>query len=304
MNQINASHIIHASSIANRAMKVHLHRGGTAKRIRDKDAEALVKSQLGDEGQIVSRELFKDKNSLLCQYQTLGNEMYLYHVKASLPFGDEGSRLIPTSTYFGYTQKMQDYIRRLEALKQVIVTNWATLVTNDINARNTALHNQGKPMIATEADYPTASQIEARLYVKWYPEPVSTSNDFRFDVPDDLKAALDSQLEEYIESAGKELYVRMLDPVSAFVEKMNRYNGEKGQRWHDSFVENLAGLQADLAPLNINDDPGVMEFLKKIDDIVRPYALTPAALKEDHVARAAMKAKFAALEADLKGYVL
>ncbi len=53
------------NDIANRAMKFRLSRGGTKRRVRDKDAEALVKQTLGDEGQIVSRQLFKDKNSLI-----------------------------------------------------------------------------------------------------------------------------------------------------------------------------------------------------------------------------------------------
>ncbi len=302
--QTTATSIINASNISNRAMKVHLHRGGTAKRVRDKDAEQLVKSTLGDEGQIVSRELFKSKTTPLAKYQQIGNEMYAYHVKATLPFGDDGGRLIPTTAYLDYTTKMQAYLQQQKDLAIDIIGNWQQLVLADVRDRNNSLYTQGKPQNASESDYPTASQIASKLYVKWYPEPVSTSNDFRFEVPDDLKRALDAQLDEYVAAAGKEVYVRMLDPVSAFVEKCGKYTGEKGQRWHDSFVDNLSALQTELAPLNINDDPQVSEFLKKIDDIIRPYALTPAAIKDDPVARSAMRAKFAELESSLKGYVL
>ena len=137
---INAALLQETTSIKNRAMKFRLSRGGTHRRVRDKDAEALVKKTLGDEGQIVSRELFTGKN-YLTEYQTLAGEMYSYHVKATLPFGDDGSRLLPNQAYFDYTSKMGNYISRLDNLKGLIVTNWGAMVQTDINARNSRLIN-------------------------------------------------------------------------------------------------------------------------------------------------------------------
>jgi hypothetical protein len=189
MNAPIATTLLDQSSISNRAMKFKLHRGGTHRRIRDKDAEALVKSTLGDEGQIVSRELFTDKTSPIYIYQKLSAEMYGYHVKATLPFGDDSSRLLPNTAYFDYTTKMQGYISQLDQLKQSIVSNWTNLVFNDVQVRNSRLIAQGKAANASTSDYPTASQIEARLYVQWFPEPVTTSNDFRFTLPQELKDA-------------------------------------------------------------------------------------------------------------------
>jgi len=300
---MTASQLQETTSIKNRAMKFRLSRGGTHRRVRDKDAETLVKQTLGDEGQIVSRELFTGKN-YLTEYQALAGEMYSYHVKATLPFGDDGSRLLPNTAYFDYTSKMQNYISRLDSLKGMIVTNWGAMVQADINARNSRLIQANKPATASHADYPTLAQIEARLYVSWFPEPVATSNDFRFEVPDAMKKQLDDQISLMVEEAGRDLYVRMLKPVSAFVDKLSKFTGDKGQRWHDSFVDNLNALTKDLPRLNINDDPMVTSLLSQIDAIIKPYVFAPDALKDDEVARAAVKAKFAALESQLKGYAL
>ena len=300
---INAALLQETTSIKNRAMKFRLSRGGTHRRVRDKDAEALVKKTLGDEGQIVSRELFTGKN-YLTEYQTLAGEMYSYHVKATLPFGDDGSRLLPNQAYFDYTSKMGNYISRLDNLKGLIVTNWGAMVQTDINARNSRLINANKPASASINDYPTLQQIEARLYINWYPEPVATSNDFRFEVPDEMKKQLDDQISMMVEDAGRDLYVRMLKPVSAFVDKLAKFTGEKGQRWHDSFVDNLNALTKDLPKLNINDDPMVTSLLSQIDSIIKPYVFAPDALKEDEVARANVKSRMEQLEGMLKGYAL
>lgn len=290
------------TSIANRAMKFRLSRGGTAKRVRDKDAEALVKSTMGDEGQIVSRETFTDKGNLVYQYQAVGNEMYCYHVKSTLPFGDNGDRLLPNAAYFDYTTEMQNFISKTDHLKAQILAQWPVLVHTDMNVRNARLTAQGKPPTAKVEDYPTLQQMESRLYVNWYPEPVMTSGDFRFALPPDMLAKVDEQICALVADAGRELYVRMLKPVSAFIGKLNTFTGDKGQRWHDSFIDNLNGLSKELPKLNVNDDPVVTSLLQQIDAIVKPYAFQPDALKEDEFARSQVKAKLEALEVQLKGY--
>jgi len=305
MNQeVTATTLQETTSIANRAMKFRLSRGGTAKRIRDHDAEKLVKQQLGDEGQIVSRETFTDKNNPVYQYQAKGNEMYTYHIKSTLPFGDNGDRLLPNAAYFDYTSTMGNYISFLENLKTQILATWPQLVQDDINTRNARLIAQGKPPTAKVEDYPTKQQMDYRLYVNWYPEPVSTSGDFRFTLPQEMLQRVDQQLESLVAEAGRELYVRMLRPVSAFVEKLNKFTGDKGQRWHDSFVVQLNALSKELPHLNVNDDPNVTAMLQQIDTIIKPYAFAPDALKEDPVARESLKVKFAALEKQLQGYTL
>lgn len=302
MESVNAATIQETTSIANRAMKFRLSRGGTAKRVRDKDAEALVKSQLGDEGQIVSRELFSDKTNLVYQYQTVGNEMYTYHIKATLPFGDDSSRLLPNAAYFDYTSTMGGYISKLDNLKVQILATWDALVQADMTARNNRLTSQGKSPTAKVEDYPTQQQMDYRLYVNWYPEPVSTSGDFRFSLPQEMLARVDQQLESLVAEAGRELYVRMLRPVSAFVEKLNKFTGDKGQRFHTSFVDNLNALSKELPHLNVNDDPQVTALLGQIDAIIKPYAFAPELLKDDEFARSQVKARLEQLEVTLKGY--
>jgi len=294
--------ILEQGNIANRAMKFRLSRGGTQRRIRDKDAETLVKQQLGDEGQIVSRLLFKDSTNLVYQYQAKNNEMYAYHVKATLPFGDDSSRLLPNIAYFTYTQGMSSYISDLGQLKGQILVNWDALVLSDITARNNSLQAQGKAQTAKIDDYPTKEQMDYRLYINWYPEPVSTANDFRFVQPPEIVALAEKAWADAIEVSSRDRFNRMLAPVSKFIAKLNDYKGDKGQKWHDSFVDNLNDLSKDIPALNIKDDPMVDSFLAQIEAIIKPYVFAPDMLKEDAFARSQVKLRLEALESQLKGY--
>lgn len=291
-------------SIANRAMKFRLSRGGVKKRVRDRDAEAVVKSQLGDEGQIVSRELFKDKGNLVGQYQNKSNEMYTYHIKCTLPFGDDTSRVLPNVAYFTYTQKMNDFISELSVLRSQILANWDALVAADIVTRNRDLVAQGNKPIAKVEDYPTIKAMENTLYVSWFPEPISTVNDFRFNLPAEMRELAQRQHDDMVAQCSGERFNRMLKPVSAFIEKLSKYTGEKGQRWYDSFVDNLAALPEEIRAVNVVDDPVVDTFVEEIEKMMRPYAPNPSMLKEDAYAREELKKKLEQLESDLKGYCL
>jgi hypothetical protein len=296
------SRLLEAANLSNRAMKFRLSRGGTARRFRDEDAEALVKSTFGDEGQIVSKELFKDKNSIVRKYQQKSNEMYAYHINATLPLGNDGGRALMNTQLFSYTGEMGNFISALKNMAYTIVTIWDAIVAKDIADRNNELACQGKPQSASVKDYPTASQMEKRLYVSWYGEPIPSSDDPRWSVPQEMRDALDKQYAEQVEIASREVFGRMLKPVSAFIEKLNTYKGEKGQKWHDSFVDNLNALSRDIPKVDFTGDPAVNGFLAQIDDIVRPYVFNPGALKEDEYARMSVKAKLEALEGNLKGY--
>lgn len=300
----DVSKVVASLDVANRAMKFRLSRGGTSKRIRDKSAEAQVASDTGEDGWIVSRSLFQDKDSLVYKYQALGNEMYQYHIKATLPFGDDSSRLLPNAKYFEYTSEMQTHISKMDQMKNLILNDWVNIVQKDVDSRNATKALHGKPQDAAPSEYPSRQQMDERLYVQWYPEPISTSGDFRFVQSDEMTARFASAMEEAVKEAGRDLYVRMLTPVTSFINKLNTYTGEKGQRFANSFLENLNSLSADLPKLNINDDPEVTRLLAEIDTIVKPYVFAPDALKENQANRDAIKAKLEQLEAQIKGYTL
>ena len=304
MDTTNAATLQETASIANRAMKFRLSRGGTKRRVRDKDAETLVKQTLGDQGQIVSRELFKDKGNLVGQYQNKSNEMYAYHVKCTLPFGDDTSRVLPNTTYFPYTQKMGDFISELSILRSQILATWDALVLRDIASRNQELAGQGKPQSAQVSDYPTVKQMENTLYVSWFPEPISTVNDFRFQLSPEMLDVAQRQFDDMVSQCSSARFTRMLTPISAMIEKLAAYKGDKGQRWYDSFVENIATMPEEVRALNIVDDPVIDGFLQQIESAIRPYAPNPSALKEDTFARDELKKKLEALEAGLKGYCI
>lgn len=298
-----AEELVEDVSIANRAMKAIFHRGvGAARRVRDYDAEANVKAMFGDEGQIVTKKLFTNKQGLVYQRAQLANEMYSFHMKNTLPHGDDGSRLLPNNLYFEYTQTMGQFEHRLKSLDVQIMLDYHNLVAADIAERNAALIKQQKPPIAINAEYPTAAEMHRYLYVDWGVEPISTANDFRYQVDDHVKARLEQKLELVAVKAKADIFARMLPHMRKFVEKLAVPIGDKGAVFRDSLVENLNELTTELPKLNFDGDPNIDAAIKEIKVLVTPFVFNPDALREQPAARSAAKQKMEELVKKMEGY--
>ena len=262
------------TGIESRAMKFKLQRGGVRKSTRDKDAEELVKQIKGDEGQIVSRKLFQNKDSPVQKYQQKSNEMYQYHIANTLPFGDDSTRLMKNSLYFEYTGRMTAFIQELDRLKQQIVGDQSVyqhVIDDDIIARNQSLYAQAKSPTANQTDYLSFDEMERRLYITWYAEPIATSGDFRFEIPDEMKKALDDNLSNALREAKEELRGRLMGPMKALVDKLAVPIGEEGCVFRNTLVTNLTEMVDQLPHLNLDDDPEIEAVRQKLADIIKPY---------------------------------
>lgn len=291
------------TGIETRAMKFKLQRGAVRRSTRDKDAEKMLKDMNGDEGQLVSRKLFLGPTSPVQKYQQKSSEMYQYHTANTLPYGDDGTRLMSNSIYFEYTGRMTQFIAELEALKQTIVGDesmYHSVVQHDITRRNAALTAQNKPPTATAADYMGYEAMRDRLYVTWFPEPVATSGDFRFEISADMKKVYDDNLARIVEDAKADVLNRVLEPMKAFVKRMSVPIGEEGAVFRDTMVTNLTDLVTHLPKLNIDDDPRISSMVAELRTITAKFT-NPDVLRSNSVARATAKKDVSELMNKLTG---
>lgn len=288
--------------ITTKAMKVKLSRGTGYARIRDKDAEALVKQTLGDEGQTVSKNLFKNKTCLIYKRAQVANEMYQYHVKYTLPHLDDGWRLLPNTLYMDYTLEITQYASKLEAMDAQIIAQYDSLVQTDIDERNAALTANGKAPIAAHKDYPSLDHMRRLLYVRYYFEPISTANDFRFAVTEQDKARLNELIEQVEARAKADIFDRMLEPMKRFIEKLSVPIGEEGSIFRDSLITNINEVLDIVPKLNIDGDPRITDAVIELNNMIKPYVFAPDQLRDNPYIRDLAKDKMVDLVERLEGY--
>jgi cytochrome P450 len=109
------------------------------------------------------------------------------------------------------------------------------LVLDDINDRNSG-HAAGR---ATVDEYPSAEEFRASMSAEIRFLPMADASHFLFDLSDEDIAAFRRAEEEAAVAANVDTIQRMLKPIASLVTKLSEYQGAKGERFHNSLIENV-----------------------------------------------------------------
>ena len=243
--------------VQNQAMLMNLSVSKwTARRFDKKATEAVhVQHNAKDAGRynklLIDADALKPINQAEAKLRDI-------HYRLTLPWGDNGDRLLPSKLYFEYTKQMRDARQAFEQAVQSFLPTYPQLKA-DASKRLGALYDPN--------DYPCTNAIAAKFSVRIEPAPVPDANDFRVDVGredqelirKDITAAVVARQAEAI----KDCYAR----VKELCERYSRTLRAKDPRIFDSMVSNAAELAVLLPALNIADDPNLTSIaadLKKL----------------------------------------
>lgn len=173
-----------------------------------------------------------------------------YHYTMTLPWGDNGDRLLPAKAYMEYTAAMRKFRDANEMLVNAFVASYPSLVAD----ARTRLGTMYDPR-----DYPPVSDIAARFSVVVGFMPVPDAKDFRVDVGDEalaeIKASINAAVAERQAGAIKECWRRLHEAVNNLHVMMLK---EK-PIFRDSIVGNVNDLVEMLPKLNITNDSALNE---------------------------------------------
>ena len=183
------------------------------------------------------------------------------HNESTLPWTDNGVRLLPSSSFIDYKSKMSTLETEWEGFVNGFLENYVDLKTE-------AAYNLGASYDAL--DYPDVEEIQSRFAFKLVFSPVPTSGDFRVDVGEQAKAELQQQYEadakektsKAMQTAWDRLHKNLENMSSKLADKNT--NGDK-KVFRDSLLDNAVSLVDSLKHLNINNDPKLEEARKDLE---------------------------------------
>ncbi len=168
-----------------------------------------------------------------------------YHYKLTLPWGDNGDRILPAAAYMQYVDGFRGYRAEYDAAVVSFVAAYPGLV----QAARQMLGTMYDP-----ADYPEVTKIRHRFDIRLVFTPVPDAKDFRVEVGDEAVAEIKKSISESVDNrmrgATKECWLR-LDEV---VGKMYRTLSDPDTVFRDTLVENIRVLVELLPKLNITND--------------------------------------------------
>ncbi len=221
------------------------------------------------------------------------------HYANTLPWDDQGSRLLTVANHERYTGLM-------EGLRERLVRERARFIEDYDDNIDRARLELGR--LFRIADYPAKEDLHGRFGLRWRIVPVPDADHFMAKLAsadtERVKRDIESQIEERLHDAVGDLYRRLGEAVERVSERLREDGDGKPLVFRDSMIGNIRELVEVVPRLNIFGDDELARLCGQVKEkiaSVEPDALRPSK-SFDPAARARVKREADALAEAFAGY--
>lgn len=192
----------------------------------------------------VLRQIKKHINETRSQYYTM-----------TLPWADEGPRVLSAAMYFEFMEKMSNAREEFERLVNGFLNDYPF-------HREEAKRFLGD--LFKEGDYPDPLALASKFGFSLNVRPLPHSNDFRCDIGTEevakIRADIEAQTRDTLQATVKAAFDRILVVATRYADRL-----EGDGVFRDSMVEGARDLVEIMPKLNITNDPE----LDRLTEVVR-----------------------------------
>lgn len=244
----------HIAGVARAAVLVTLRMTVYSGRKKDTRTQAEVvqaKNSKSSRAASVYKSLFADCSELdaIIKFQARARKR---HYELTLPWEDQGPRLLPTSALFDYQTEMDGFRQEFDRLVGIFLAKYDTLVA-------AAAFQLGS--LFDRSEYPKR-EIVARAFdfdVQYNPLP--TSGDFRLDietsVQDELAQRYEARIQAQLDAAQQDAWTRVYEALKRFQDRLTLNDDGTRKIFHETMVSNAQELCDVLTHLNVTKDPAL-----------------------------------------------
>jgi hypothetical protein len=208
------------------------------------------------------------------EYSSIAKEARLAHYRFTLPWGDNGDRILPVRLMDDYKATMNEIKERFNDQVRRFTEVYPLLI-EEARARLNGMFN--------ENDYPQPNRIGSKFDMEYHFVPVPLATDFRCEMSQDDLREIENKASEYhnrlAENAKRALWERIYYPVARIVERLSKSDAT----FRDSLIDNVWEVLQTLDVLNFDDDPRIVEAKQRIGAMLS--GLSPEDIREERVIR-------------------
>ncbi len=281
------------------AMLVSLRISAWSGRLYDREASDHVAAQHNastSAGRYNKRLLPK---AALAALDATMSEARSQHYAQSMPWDDNGSRLLTVANYEYYTQVM-------DGLRERLVRQRARFIEDYDDYVEQARIDLGK--LFRIEDYPSKDQLRDRFSISYRITPVPDADHFiarlASDDTDRVKRDIENHIEEQFHDAVGDLYRRLAEAVERVSERLTEDDNGRPLVFRDTMISNIRNLVDVVPRLNIFGDQRLARLCEEVKDRiagVEPDSLRPSRTF-DPAARDRVKRDADALLEQFAGY--
>lgn len=272
------------SKLAERAMLSSLHIKSWSGMMVDREVTDAVNADFKAEKEAGRYNKRLVKASFFSGVSTAHSNARKVHRLYTLPWEDDGTRILSNTGYIEYTKKMRDCRIAIEKEVKAFLDNIDEAVREG-SVRLGDMFNKD--------DYPTVDVLATKFDFDVEVKPMPQAQDFRAKLSDESTKAIVKDIErrtnQRLENAMKDVFGRVEGLVRHMTEKLKAYapskDGNKAEGTiHSSLVYNINELVELMPVLNVTDDPRITDLAKQLrSDLVEH---SPEILRADGKVRA------------------
>lgn len=260
-------------SLQDKAMLITLSVSCWTARKQDKKVSAQVEKahNAHDAGRF--NKLLVDK-AHLDPLTSFAGSIRTFHYKMTLPWMDNGARLLPSKLFMEYSAEMRKLKGEYERLVDSFISTYDARLVQEARQRLGTMYDP--------ADYPPGHELREKFGVETDIMPVPDGADFRVAVGDAERQRIASEITDRVAkrqaTAIQDAWARVREVVGLIA---TRLSADK-TIIRNSLMENAQDLARLLPGLNVNDDP---LMARVAHTIVSDLLASPERLRRSAVAR-------------------
>jgi len=240
-------------SLSSRAMLCSLSISMWSARKHDPEASEEIAQRHGAQADAGRYHKVLLPKEALAEIHKIVSEARQEHYFMTLPWDDNGYRVLPAAAYMDHTGKMRELSNRFTPAVEALAQQFGQLV-EEAKSRLGGLFRA--------EDYPASDELHSKFSFETKVMPLPDAGDFRVALGDEEKERVKRQIMAAVEAslqvASRELWQRLYEAVSHLAERLQAYKvtGEGVEHpFRDSVVTNLVKLVDVLPKLNVTADP-------------------------------------------------
>lgn len=233
------------TALTERAMLAKLHIRTWHPHKLDRDISRKVADELGIDPKIGRYHKTLLKSDSLQAVWHHCRKVTDYHFRRTLPWFDDGTRVLPAKMFLDYSEEMRKNIAKFERLRDRFVEEYQ----NDVERAREQLRSAFK-----DTDYPSPEIVQAKFGMSLRFFPLPDARDWRVDVGEEyekqIREGITEQMREVEKQAMEDVWNRVYEMVERLHDRLG--NAKHLRTALFSQAEELVDL---LPKLNITDDP-------------------------------------------------
>lgn len=191
----------------------------------------------------------------LSEIKSIYGQSKKYHEAVTMPWFDNGYRILPATKYLEYAGKMREFKSDFEKAVQSISDNYSGYIKQAQLDLGTAfkLH-----------EYPTAYEIEKAFSFNAGFMPLPDFQDFRIDLNDSEISALQKEMKEQQAQAVKAMETDLFNRLYKAVEKIVERLSDNDNTFKDSLFSNLQEVLDIIPEMNITENKELEKLCKAV----------------------------------------